>query len=121
MPTGPLGGGGGVTHREAVHEVEADLHRRGWLVYRSVFDEGADLVAARDWHPTPLLVAVKRPIIAKGRAYPRLERMGLAPVLASVNGPGSIEYLDIHGNAVLMDGTGLPGLLSSGNGGAAAL
>ena len=109
-----------MTHDEAVHEAEADLRRWGWIVYRRVLGDGADLAVARDWHPTPVLVAVKRPLIAKGRAYPRLERMGLAPVLASVLSAGVIEYLDVHGSAVLMDGTGLPALLSCGNGAASA-
>lgn len=110
-----------MTHDEAVHEAAGDLRRKGWIVYRRQMGDGADLAVARDWHPTPVLVAVKRPLVAKGRAYPRTSRMGLAPVLASVNGWGQVEYLDIHGSAVQMDGTALPALLTSGNGAASAL
>jgi hypothetical protein len=102
-----------VTHDEAVHASEADLRRLGWVVYRRA------LGIWRDWRSTgPILVAVKRPKSAKGRLYPRLDRMVPAHVLASVLTDGRVEYLDDLGHPLSLSGVDAPMRLSTrGDGG----
>jgi hypothetical protein len=109
-----------VTHDEAVHAAEADLRRLGWVVYRRVLGSGPDLAAWRDWWSTgPVLVAVKRPKPAKGRLYPRVDRMDGAGVLASVLEEGRVEYRDDLGRLLSLSGLDPPSsLLPRGVGGA---
>ena len=110
-----------MTHEVAVHATEADLRRLGWVVYRRVLGDGPDLAIWRDWWGAergPVLVTVKRPKPAKGRLYPRLERLGAAEVLANVL-EDRIEYLDHRGHPLsLSDVEGPSRLYPRGVGGA---